>query len=687
MRNLHHYACLLPLLLCLSQPACAADDLMASQMADEARQWQQKDRDDLAAPVWRKLLRAAPRHPEALVNLGLIEARAGNLAQASALLARARQLPRTPAGLPQLDSAVDRLAKAKAPPAPVVAAVPIDKTRPVATPAPAAPKPTKEAAPAPVARVAAAAVAAVPARPRPAASTRAQAAAAALAPFQTRSARGENWAASRARLEQLAQAHPNEPAYLLALARHLGHNDASRREALRQLAALAARRDRPAGTAGAWRDVLTQLAPRAGDESLFAQFQARFPDDTTFAARPALVAAGAAPPDEREGASQAAMARLERAMLQDPSNGAVRVALARQYELLGRGADAENLLDALLSAEPDLHTALHARARMYGQQQRWVEGLELLERIAPAQRDAAVQARQRALWIGAQLERARQSAAAGDAQGAAAIVAAAQQAAGAQPGQLGQLVQVAATWNAIGHPARGLRLLREQLGSAAAHDSATRIGYAQILLDSFEDAELGVVLRELATPGPLTPEQRAELDRITLVYALRQAEQLRSTGRLADAAARLSPLLERGPDPRLLMAMARIRRAAGELAPALLLVEQAIAREGAVLGHRLLACDLALALDNLASAQAHASAALALAPRHPRALACAGRVARMRGDLAQALSYFQRAIVAERDASAFSGAAGELALRLVDEATPATDARDTMNNQSTKIFQ
>lgn len=682
MPNIHHYACLLPLLLCLSQPACAADDLMASQMADEARQWQQKDRDDLAAPVWRKLLRAAPQHPEALVNLGLLEARAGNLAQASALLARARQLPRAPAGILKLDSAVDRLAKAKAPPA--VAAAPVAKTRPLATPVPAAPRAypaATPAAPAPAAKVAT--LAAIPARAQPAARTRAQAAAVALAPFQTQSARGENWAASRARLEQLVQANPNDPVYLLALARHLGHIEASRREALRQLAALAARRDSPAGTASAWRDVLLQLAPRAGDEPLYAQFQARFSSETTFAARRGMVVSGAGSPDERDGASQAAMVRLERAMVQDPSSGAVRVALARQYELLGRWSDAENLLDALLSAEPDLHAAVQARARMYGQLQRWAEGLELLERIAPARRDAAMQAEQRALWIGAQLERARQSAAAGDTQGAAAIVTTAQQAAGAQPAQL---VQVAATWNEIGHPARGLRLLREQLGRAATHDSATRITYARMLLDNFEDVELDVVLRDLATPGRLTPGQRAAFERIALIHALRQAEQLRGAGRLADAAARLSPLLERSPDPRLLVAMARIRRAAGDPASALVLVEQAIAREGAVLGHRLLACELTLALNNLTGAQAHASAALALAPRHPRALASAGRVARMRGNLAEAQSYFQRAHAAERDPAALSGAAGDSALRLVDEATPDTGARDTINSQPTKTF-
>ena len=42
-----------------------ADDLFTSQLVDEARVWQNKNRNDLAADAWRKLLVMEPRHPEA----------------------------------------------------------------------------------------------------------------------------------------------------------------------------------------------------------------------------------------------------------------------------------------------------------------------------------------------------------------------------------------------------------------------------------------------------------------------------------------------------------------------------------------------------------------------------------------------------------------------------------------------
>lgn len=101
-------------LVMLAIPSPAVDDLYASQIVEQARQWQQKNRDDLAAGIWRKLLISDPKHPEALVKLGIIEARAGNLGQAESLLHRAMQLSPAPGRLQDLSDAV-KLAKGSAP--------------------------------------------------------------------------------------------------------------------------------------------------------------------------------------------------------------------------------------------------------------------------------------------------------------------------------------------------------------------------------------------------------------------------------------------------------------------------------------------------------------------------------------------------------------------------------------------
>jgi cytochrome c-type biogenesis protein CcmH/NrfG len=102
MYNTHKPIRLLAMLMVLAQPAWAAEDLMTSHLVSQARHWQAKDRDDLAAESWRSVLRSDSSHGEALVKLGLIEARAGNRPEAVLLLEQANRLNPKPRGLDAL---------------------------------------------------------------------------------------------------------------------------------------------------------------------------------------------------------------------------------------------------------------------------------------------------------------------------------------------------------------------------------------------------------------------------------------------------------------------------------------------------------------------------------------------------------------------------------------------------------
>jgi cytochrome c-type biogenesis protein CcmH/NrfG len=88
------------------QLAWAAEDLITSQLVEQARHWHYKDRDDLAADIWRSVLRADPGHGEALVKLGLIEARNNNRDNAQRLLEHASRVRPRPAGLATLGAAL-----------------------------------------------------------------------------------------------------------------------------------------------------------------------------------------------------------------------------------------------------------------------------------------------------------------------------------------------------------------------------------------------------------------------------------------------------------------------------------------------------------------------------------------------------------------------------------------------------
>lgn len=247
----------------------AADDLLSSQMVDEARAWTQKGRDDLAAEVWRKLLRTNSRHPEALIKLGLIEARVGNIKEAQALHQRAGQLAKPPQGLKELSailSATESPAKgsvspASPPPVRVIETAP--KTKAVTS------EPLRRVAPPKEAKSA------------PAVTSTASD----LAVYQTNSAITEKWEDTRRSLERLAQDHPTAPRYRIALASHLTHRESTRREAIRLLSALTLGGRGSKRTKIMWQQALLALNAREGDRELFSAYLARFPRDPLISER------------------------------------------------------------------------------------------------------------------------------------------------------------------------------------------------------------------------------------------------------------------------------------------------------------------------------------------------------------------------------------------------------------------
>ncbi len=367
--------------------------------------------------------------------------------------------------------------------------------------------------------------------------------------------------------------------------------------------------------------------------------------------------------DEQSGAYDSAMQRLEDALLLDPASPWVRLALARLYQRLNDVAAANSIIDNLVDAFPDLPEAWHARALLFAEQERPSEALLALERINPAKRTAAMAQDQRRLWIQVQTIRARQFQQQGQSQQSVNLLNQAQTAAG---DEVSLLSTVAGAWSETGQAARALQILRSVHARQGNSDVGARIQYASLLLSTGQDAELATVLRDLAKQTQLTARQFEDLNKIILAYTLRQTDTLREAGRLADAYDTVSPALAQSNDTRLTMALARIYQSGGEPGPALQLAESVIEREPNDLEHRLFAAGVAMAAKQLDQAAEHVGAALELAPDHPRVLAQAGRVEKLRGNIPKALEYFQYAQALEHEKAAFGNVPGNLALRLVD---------------------
>ncbi len=349
--------------------------------------------------------------------------------------------------------------------------------------------------------------------------------------------------------------------------------------------------------------------------------------------------------DERAANYPAAAAKLEAAVLLDPTDPWSRLALARLYQRQGDLSKAESLLDTLLVAQPKLVEALHARALLYTEQKRWLDGLTMMERIPVVARSKNMLDDLRRISVNLQVQRAQQFLAQGN---LPAAQAAALQAESQAATDLSLLAQVAGCWSQLGQPVEALRLMRDLVKRSPADNVDLRIQYAGVLLDAKQDAELSPVLRSLSQARPLTNSQQEDLNKIILAYTLRQTDALREAGRLDEALRLLSPALERSDEPRLIMALARIQNAGGDAGKALASAERVIAREPNDLDHRLFASGVALGAKAIESAALHASVALEIGPDDPRALIAAARVEKERGNADQALLYFERAQALER---------------------------------------
>ena len=615
LQKLSVAGCLLVLTLCVPA-AWAADDLLSSRMVDEARQWEQKGRADLAAALWRKLLQGSPKHPEALVKLGMIELAEGNTAQADSLLKRASRLPGSPAGVSALSAAI---AKSRG------------LSSAIDTPA------VKES----VAR------AVIPQdrseldiviREKPTISNMTDEEL--LQSYQTARAGKQRWNSTRRGLEKLALAHPGDTRYSNALERHL-----ELRETRKQKEA-AQKRDLADGSIASKGTKETQSPVSKSDRVASILDMVRKTQQM-----------------DGESAREQERALLDEAMLLDPGYVPTRLALAQYYQRIDEVDSAATLLDDLIESNANLPAALQARAQLYAAQQRWWEGLETLEKIPVSVRSAENAKEQQRLWVNAQVQRAKYLFRQGNSSRANAILEQAQVGARADSPLIALVAQA---WSDVGQSGKALRIMRDMIGSSQVRNKGTQIKYARILLDNRQDAELSGVLRDLSLQAGLTPTQQDDINRIILGFTLRMTETLREAGKLSEAAAMINPALQRIDDVRLLLTMARIYQSAGNPDAALELVERVIAQEPEELSHRLLAGDLALAGNALAKAQVHASAALGLAAEHPRVLALAGRVEKAMGDTPRAIAYFQRAQTQEATKGPSLNGAGMLSLRLID---------------------
>ncbi|WP_454873988.1 cellulose synthase subunit BcsC-related outer membrane protein [Paraburkholderia xenovorans] len=345
---------------------------------------------------------------------------------------------------------------------------------------------------------------------------------------------------------------------------------------------------------------------------------------------------------EARGDLGSARSLFEDALLNTPDDPWLRLDLARIYVRQGAVANARSMMDGLLAAHPDMTDALYASALLSAETQDWSTGLAQLDRIPLAQRTDAMTTLQHRLWVHQQADLATRMARSGQTQQALATLHAAEPVAGNSPELIGV---IAAAYQQAGDPNRALGLVRAAM-NAAPGNTDLLLQYAGILSATQQEAELGMVMRRLASMQ-LTPQQRTDFGNLNLGIVIKQCDAVRQRGDLAGAYDVIAPWLAAMPDnPDLQAALGRLYSTAGDDRNAVASYRVALQRKPDELSLLQATISAAAGAKQFSYAESLATQALNAAPGDPGVLATVGRMYRAEGKLSLASSYLQRSLVA-----------------------------------------
>jgi cellulose synthase operon protein C len=302
-------------------------------LVQQARYWQARERPDLAAEAWQRLLQSNPAHEEALYQLGLLAAGRGDSAAATRYLERLTTGNPASPQIAGLSLALKR--------GPVDAAL-IERARQFG----------RQQNPERAAELYRAAFMDGP----PPANL-------ALEYYQTLGGTSDGWAEARKGLETLAAAAPRDKGIALSLARHLTYREETRRDAIARLMVLARDPTFAKDATAAGRQALLWLGGQPEDVGLYQDYLLLKGSDPAVEARLADIRSGGSNPAakarreafgllERNDATAAALA-FESQLKAQPDDSDLRGGLGVAQLRLGRFQEAADNLNRAIAAAPD----------------------------------------------------------------------------------------------------------------------------------------------------------------------------------------------------------------------------------------------------------------------------------------------------------------------------------------------
>jgi len=491
----------------------------------------------------------------------------------------------------------------------------------------------------------------------------------ALEYYNTLSYSPNGWKTARAGIERLAKQSPNNSQIKVSLGKMLTLNEITRVEGIDQLLGLAKDANVGSNAAESARLALTWIkVPQPNAFPVFEKYLKAYPDDTEIQGQ---LSAGIeqqkrlsqeqkqysaeTPRDSRAadaltsakkslavGDDTGARASLEKSLKLDSDNPWARLDLARLDLKSGRTRAAKDLMYTMpYSPSANQANVLFASALFAIDLQDWKQAETFLLKIPAKDRSTEVKDLLKNIVVREQIDQAISLSKQGRKLEGLAKLDQIQSKATDNPETLSLLANA---YVELDEKNRGLNLMRQVLAQQTPPKTEALLTYVTLLLKTNDDVEAATVLSTLERRS-LSGSDRTNFNDLLFLYSLRQADQLRTSGNLNAAEARLAPLLVQRPnDPLVISSLAAVYQASGKNKQALDLYRQLIQKNPNNIDIQLSAARLAVQMKDSEFANARLQAALKLAPNDPDVIASVARIYRSEGKNQEAEALFERSL-------------------------------------------
>lgn len=261
------------------------------------------------------------------------------------------------------------------------------------------------------------------------------------------------------------------------------------------------------------------------------------------------------------GDNATAAAKFQAAIAAAPKEPWIRLDYARF--LAGQG----NLPQAFAAVDPaatgNTPTSVLVASMFDAQQDRWVEALDTINSIPPAQRSTDIKNFRDRIYVRGTIEKAKRMASNGDTAGARSLLIQLYRDPQVQTDEKRQAPFV--LMKDLKDTPTALQITREAYTSGGPGSVKAGADYAMILmLAGGHDDEAAAVMAQINASGRVNSSNREDLTPVNITLAVRQADKLRERGRYAEAWDQIGQLLNDNPDNTdLLLCAGRIYASSG----------------------------------------------------------------------------------------------------------------------------